>query len=224
MAMTAEERGAYIHLLACMWNTEDCSLNANEDYLSKISGVDKVVITSLYHCFKVVNGRLRHKRLDYERDKQDSYREKCSQAGKRGMEKRWSKSQSNKVSNKVVITKDNSSSSSSSSSPPSSSTIKKVSSKEDKATPRKENKEITEMLMALKGTIGIDAFADSRIERNIGIHIVNLYQKIGREEFRRRLDYVLDDDFRRKNCNRIKYLYGELKSVPIVNNKKPNII
>ena len=97
-----------------------------------------------------------------------------------------------------------------------------VSSKEDKATPRKENKEITEMLMALKGTIGIDAFADSRIERNIGIHIVNLYQKIGREEFKRRLDYVLGDSFRRKNCNRIKYLYGELKSVP--KNIKPHCL
>jgi len=85
------------------------------------------------------------------------------------------------------------------------------------------NENINKILIALKETIGIDAFADSRIERNIGKHIANLLEKIGSEEFRRRLDFVLNDDFRRKNCNRIKYLYGELKSVP-TKNIKPNTL
>ena len=109
-AMTAEEEGAYIRILCYMWNTEDGSLRNDEEYLARLGRVDKVVIGSLYPCFKVVNGALRHKRLDYERNKQDNYREICSKAGKKGMEKRWKKA----VKNKVVITDYNSSSSSSS--------------------------------------------------------------------------------------------------------------
>lgn len=85
----------------------------------------------------------------------------------------------------------------------------------------KEN--INKILIALRESVGIEAFADSRIERNIGKHVVSLLEKIGKEEFRRRLEYVLGDDFRRKNCNRIKYLYGELKSVP-TKNIKPKVL
>ncbi len=215
-AMTAEEEGGYIRLLCYMWNTEECSLRNDEEYLARLARVDKVVIRSLLPCFKVVRGVLRHKRLDYERNKQDTYREKCSSAGKKGMEKRWKKA----VKNKVVITKDNSSSTSSTSS-----TSSIISSKEDtaKAEIQYGKKEINEILDALKEHIGIEAFSDSSIERNIGKHIHNLYKKIGKEEFRRRLGYVLGDDFRRKNCNSIKYLYGQLKSVP-VKNIKPHII
>lgn len=110
IAMSAVERGAYIHLIAVMWNTEGCSLNPDEDYLAKIAAVDKVVITSIYHCFKVVNNTLRHGRLDKEIMKQDEYRKLCSDAGKEGMRKRWGdrkKADSNKGGNKVVITEDN---------------------------------------------------------------------------------------------------------------------
>ncbi len=114
IAMSAQERGAYIQLISVMWNTEDCSLDPNEEYLAKIGQVDKVVITSIYHCFKVVNNRLRHKRLDLERDKQDEYRKSCSKAGKLGMEKRW-KTANKGQSDKVVITEDNSSTPSSTS-------------------------------------------------------------------------------------------------------------
>lgn len=109
IAMSAAERGAYIQLLATMWTTEDCSLKDDPDYLAKIAQVDKVVITSLYPCFKVVNGSLRHKRLDSERKKQEEYRLSCSNAGKKGMKHRWSEPKKHKV----VITNDNSSSSSS---------------------------------------------------------------------------------------------------------------
>jgi len=139
-AMSAEEEGAYIRLLCYMWNTEDCSLKDDEEYLSRLGRVDKVVITSLYPCFKVVRGKLRHKRLDYEREKQDNYRVKCSEAGKKGMKKRWEKA----PKNKVVITKDNSSTTSTSTSSFTSSTttgvveklVKWLSTMEDISNPR----------------------------------------------------------------------------------------
>lgn len=73
------------------------------------------------------------------------------------------------------------------------------------------NKEVNEMLLALKGRIGVSAFADSAIERNIAKHCVNLLEKIGKDEFVRRLDFLLNDNFHRKNCNRIQYVYNQIK-------------
>lgn len=86
-----------------------------------------------------------------------------------------------------------------------------ISSKEDTKIRTYGNQDISKMLDALKRTIGIDAFADSSIERNIAKHCVTLMDKLGVEEFRRRLDIILDDGFKRRNCNRIKYVYNEIK-------------
>lgn len=74
------------------------------------------------------------------------------------------------------------------------------------------NPEINKMLLALKGKIQISAFADSAIERNIAKHCVNLLSKIGKDEFVRRLESILSDSFKRKNCNRIRYVYNEIKA------------
>jgi len=73
------------------------------------------------------------------------------------------------------------------------------------------NPEISQMLEALKKHVGVDSFVDSRIERNIARHCISLMQKIGPEEFRRRLDFLLDDAFMAKNCNKIKYVYNNIK-------------
>ena len=73
------------------------------------------------------------------------------------------------------------------------------------------NIEINKMLEALKGKVGIRAFVDSSIERNMAKHCVNLIGKIGNAEFVRRLDALLADSFHRKNCNKIKYIYNNLK-------------
>lgn len=73
------------------------------------------------------------------------------------------------------------------------------------------NLEINEMLIALKNRIGISAFVDSRIERNIAKHCVGLLQRIGKDEFVRRLDIILEDTFHHKNCNKILYVYNQIK-------------
>ena len=80
-------------------------------------------------------------------------------------------------------------------------------------TKKKEfgNQEINEMLLALKNKIGISAFADgTKWERIYGQNCVRLIRKIGKEDFVRRLDTILQDDFKHKNCNRIKFVYCEL--------------
>jgi uncharacterized protein YdaU (DUF1376 family) len=113
IAMTDRERGAYIQILATMWVTEDCSLRSDLEYLARLSGSDQEVIGFISHCF-VDDGKVwRHKRLDYERNKQSKYFKTCSDAGKKGNEKRWGKPSKSGG--------DRSSSSSSSSSSPSSS-------------------------------------------------------------------------------------------------------
>lgn len=89
VVMTAEERGAYIQLLALMWNTSNCSLTNNKEYLSKLAKVDINVITSILPCFIELDDSIRHKRLDEERTKQDIRRKILSESGQKGMENRW---------------------------------------------------------------------------------------------------------------------------------------
>ena len=205
MAMTPAERGVYIQLIATMWTTKECGLKNDPDYLARLSGGDREAIGAVSHCFYDKDGMIHHKRLDYERQKQDDYFKSCSDAGKRGNLKRWGKP--------IKSGGDRSSSSSSSSSPtPSSSSNKLTKVNSDKSeTTQYGNKEINKMLEALKGRIGIDDFADSRIERNMAKHCVGLIKKISGAEFKRRLDSLLDDPFTAKNCNKIKFVYNNIK-------------
>ncbi|MEK7138191.1 MAG: hypothetical protein AAB787_01650, partial [Patescibacteria group bacterium] len=73
------------------------------------------------------------------------------------------------------------------------------------------NPEINKMLLALKQTIGIEAFVDSSKERFLAKHFLSLIAKIGPEEFQRRLGYLLVDSFHAKNCNKIRYVYNNIK-------------
>jgi hypothetical protein len=74
------------------------------------------------------------------------------------------------------------------------------------------NKEINLMLEALKGKIGIDDFADSqKWARIYGKHCIRLMDEIGKDEFVRRLEALLADSFHSKNCNKIKYVYNNIK-------------
>lgn len=76
-------------------------------------------------------------------------------------------------------------------------------------------KEINQTLKFLQSTIKIDSFKESvPVQRQFANHIYKLFTKIGNEEAKRRLYIVLSDSFKKKNCNSIKYLYWELKSVP----------
>jgi len=85
------------------------------------------------------------------------------------------------------------------------------------------NEEINKMLEFLKKIIGIDEFRELSKARWHARHFVGLTQKIGKEELCRRLNSVLEDDFKRKNSNSIKYLYREIRAFihsPVVNSKK----
>jgi len=113
--MTAAQRGIYIHLLAHMWNTDDCTLENDLEFLAQLSGGDQEDVEVVLKRFRKTSNNsstITHKRLQAEREKQDKYRKACSDAGKLGNAKRWG---GDRVPDKVAIAKDRSSSSSSSS-------------------------------------------------------------------------------------------------------------
>ena len=75
------------------------------------------------------------------------------------------------------------------------------------------NKEINDILKALKTSVGCDTFAESeKQQRMYGKHFLNLGKNIGKEEFTNRLKIILQDNFKAKNCNKLAYLYKEIKS------------
>jgi len=87
------------------------------------------------------------------------------------------------------------------------------------------NEEVNKMLLALKKATSRDTFKESnQLQRRYAQHLVVLYNKIGKEEFRRRLDVILNDNFKFKNSNSLKYLHGELKSASSIEPQKLIII
>jgi len=216
--MTLAEEGAYLRALSFCWNNGYLPNDPKKLAFIIGKGCTEEIATVIINMFLVDGNdttKLIHDRLEKERIKQENYSKGQSRKGKKGMKSRWNRGkQEHNRGYKSVITQllpdDNSSSSSSSSSSINSTNVELQASPEKKS--KYGNKGINEMLIGLKGHIGISAFADSAIERNIARHCVNLIGKIGAIEFRRRLDIILQDSFKHKNCNRIKYVYNEIKS------------
>jgi len=90
-------------------------------------------------------------------------------------------------------------------------TVVSLTIKDNKVLETKRRQDVDQLLDVLKNTIGISAFVDSSLERMFARHIINLIQKIGLEEFKYRLRSILDDEFLAKNCNKIKFLYNNIK-------------
>jgi len=140
--MTYEAQGIYMRILAYMWkdSKDQYSIPKNEIELSRMLGISKQKMKKNLaqiqkkddSIFEETNTCYVSKRLREEVKKQKAFAEKKSEAGKKGMEKRWH-GKDNRKDNSVItegitegITNDNSSSSSSSSSSPSTSKHKKI--------------------------------------------------------------------------------------------------
>jgi uncharacterized protein YdaU (DUF1376 family) len=128
--MTVEEEGAYIHLLAHCWLSEDCTLPDDDTELAQLSRLGErwlngasVKLRSCFTAHPRKPGRIFNARLLDERKKQDAWRKKSQDGGRRSAETRTSRSQASrrvvegslKGGSRVVEPKVNSSSSSSSS-------------------------------------------------------------------------------------------------------------
>ena len=84
------------------------------------------------------------------------------------------------------------------------------------------NKEINQILLLLRQTVWCDDFTESQQwQRRYWKHFLNLWAKIWNDEFWKRLQWILSDKFKSKNCNNLKYLYDQMKSYihsPIISN------
>ena len=91
---------------------------------------------------------------------------------------------------------------------------------ETEQAPTYWNEELNMMQWYLRKAVWVTQFKDSK-ERWYVQHCYNLLKKIGREEFEIRLKEILSDQFKSKNCNKLQYLYWELKSyihTPVISN------
>ena len=116
VCMSMAQKGAYITLICYCWKED--KLPNNPDYIRKLLGNVpkwKTLWNGIKHKFEIRGNYLIHPRLEKEKLKQEEYRLKKSISGKKGMEKRWNKSDNNhNIVKEVLITKNNSSSSTSS--------------------------------------------------------------------------------------------------------------
>lgn len=84
--------------------------------------------------------------------------------------------------------------------------------------------EINKMLGFLKNKIGIQAFADKKDwERRYALHLLNLCKRITPDEFKKRLESILSDEFKAKNCNSIGYLYRQMNGFIEPKKKTPKL-
>lgn len=88
--MSMQERGCYITLLCTCWLEQ--SLPSSHDKLSKLVGLPiaafRKVWPAIQPCFIEADGRLTHKRLEIEREKQEIYRRRQSDAGRASANRR----------------------------------------------------------------------------------------------------------------------------------------
>ena len=91
VVMSPAQRGGYIQILALMWNTEDCSLPNDEGWLSLACGLVQPDLGLVLKCFYVQDGKLRHKRLDEERKKQEEWYFKSLKGGLESAKRRTGK-------------------------------------------------------------------------------------------------------------------------------------
>jgi len=96
--MTPGEEGAYIRLLCYAWADPDCTIPDDDEVLAKLSRLGEAGFnggsTSLRKCFEAhpkKSGRLFNARLLEERKKQEAWRKKSQEGGKRSAESRASR-------------------------------------------------------------------------------------------------------------------------------------
>lgn len=86
------------------------------------------------------------------------------------------------------------------------------------------NEDINKTLAYISKAVWCTTFKESQAQQRIyWRHLFNLWKQIWLEEFNFRLKEILSDQFKAKNCNKLSYLYWELKSFihsPVIETSK----
>ena len=97
--MSLQERGAYITLICLCW--KDGSLPLEDERLARMVGLPlsnwRKLAPIVVGCFTTVDGRLVHRRLDKERQKQLAFQAEQQVKGKAGAEARWAEHRKRKA-------------------------------------------------------------------------------------------------------------------------------
>lgn len=84
--MTVAERGVYITLLCFCWT--EGSVPASAQAIGRLCSMSASAVQKIWptiqRCFVENEGRLRHKRLDAEREKQAAWRNRLAESGRKG--------------------------------------------------------------------------------------------------------------------------------------------
>jgi len=83
-SMTMTERGIYITLLCHCWIEDGLPINGS----SRVVDLYFKKSSTVARCFVEIDGKYRNSRLDSEREKQRSWRDKCSKGGLHSAEKK----------------------------------------------------------------------------------------------------------------------------------------
>jgi hypothetical protein len=85
------------------------------------------------------------------------------------------------------------------------------------------NQDINRMLETIQELLHLEDFKETKkLQRQYGLHLVNLKNKLGKEDFAQRFMELAKEEFHLKNMGSLKYVYNQIKGfVPI---KKDNSI
>ena len=105
--MTPEEEGAYIRLLALCWNDPDCSLPDDDEILARLSRLNERWLkggsTMLRKCFvkhPKKQGFLTNEKLQKERERQEFWRKKSAEGGRKSGKIRGKKRGGNRTNHR----------------------------------------------------------------------------------------------------------------------------
>lgn len=249
--LTFEEQAVYFNMLCYSWLDD---LPCDIESVSRLIGYfnEQVLAKIITKFFEEKNGLLFNKRLEKVKQELVEFRQKKSEAGKKGNAKRWNNkpktksSHSDKSANRKPIAKASPPIPSpfpipsSNSSPDISKDIQAepeplenqdieiinpneslvVEIEKEKSSAKKEsygNEDINRMLGTIKELLHLSDFKETqKLQRQYGLHLVNLKNKLGKDEFGRRFMELAQDEFHLKNMGSLKYVYNQIKGfVPI---------
>lgn len=213
--MTAEQVGCYILMLVNCYNNGGTIPRDDEDLKLLCHGI--APSQKVMKKFYIFEDFLKNKRCDEELKKHSKF----SKSQATNANKRWNKplkedaksmpSQCHGIDSASI----RQCSSTSTSTSTSNTISKEIAEKSVEVEKRKKeygNPDINRLLSELKAKIGVTDFVESqKIQRQFASHLIRIKAELGEKEFPARVDTILKDGFKMKNCNSLQYLYKQIK-------------
>lgn len=216
-SLSYEEKGVYIDLLATSWLEP---IPTDTERLAKAMNITELLLCYILDMFFIKKDNFYYNlKLENYRKEKEKFIKSKSEAGKKGMNKRWSKQkQKDNTVKDLLLTKNNSSTSSSTSS----NIISKDITDKSEVVEKKEkvkygNEDINRMLDTIKELLFLEDFKETKKQQRISArNLVSLKEKLGKVEFATRFMKLAENEFHMKNMGSLEYIYKNIKGfVPL---------